>query len=422
MGHPSVAKYLSLPTSFDGRHSITEIENILAMINQAPETCLWEVEESDNQRLKRSVSLGGEIASCENMHFTVPRRRISQALSERRPSSCILSHISDYVQLNSDRCLYQREEEQSSSSEPDTDVFQNHERIVMNLSPDNNYEVAADSGIDDNEGGSNPSSFRICRDGEPSGCDVTVSTFKQTKKFREKDSGCDLEQDSSAELDINNNILPHKRPNTLHLDIKCRDDIEVSRNFEALNCSGCSKKIRKKHINKGTGRNAAKRTVSCKFETTQGSQSWAIQLDNCSHSSHTIHTVHDTTSFTSTHVPSPVSSPMTPTSPTPRSPARRQRLDSKAFLPIFDMNYRDSLGNTPLHNAAMRGDAPLVLYVLSLGANVWSVNKAGQLPLDVCSNFSTAKLLTKRTIFYGCRSDWRNDARNKRASGMLTEL
>ena len=51
----------------------------------------------------------------------------------------------------------------------------------------------------------------------------------------------------------------------------------------------------------------------------------------------------------------------------------------------FDVNLRDADGNTALHNAAARGDTPMVLYLVSKGADVKAVNRKGQTTVDVAN-------------------------------------
>ena len=50
-----------------------------------------------------------------------------------------------------------------------------------------------------------------------------------------------------------------------------------------------------------------------------------------------------------------------------------------------DVNVRDHLGYTPLHNAAARGDTELVLYLLEQGADVSAVNRFGQTTADMAN-------------------------------------
>jgi ankyrin repeat protein len=50
-----------------------------------------------------------------------------------------------------------------------------------------------------------------------------------------------------------------------------------------------------------------------------------------------------------------------------------------------DVNQRDSDGNTPLHNAASRGDNEMVLYLVEKGADVMAVNRRGQTTADMAN-------------------------------------
>jgi uncharacterized protein len=50
-----------------------------------------------------------------------------------------------------------------------------------------------------------------------------------------------------------------------------------------------------------------------------------------------------------------------------------------------DVNARDHEGNTPLHNAASRGDIEMILYLVSKGADVKAVNREGQTTADMAN-------------------------------------
>jgi ankyrin repeat protein len=50
-----------------------------------------------------------------------------------------------------------------------------------------------------------------------------------------------------------------------------------------------------------------------------------------------------------------------------------------------DVNARDHEGNTPLHNAASRGDVEMILYLVSEGADVKAVNREGQTTADMAN-------------------------------------
>jgi hypothetical protein len=50
-----------------------------------------------------------------------------------------------------------------------------------------------------------------------------------------------------------------------------------------------------------------------------------------------------------------------------------------------DVNARDHEGNTALHHAAARGDNDLILYLVSKGADVMAVNRAGETTVDMAN-------------------------------------
>ena len=50
-----------------------------------------------------------------------------------------------------------------------------------------------------------------------------------------------------------------------------------------------------------------------------------------------------------------------------------------------DVNARDHEGNTALHNAASRGDNEMIQYLVSKGADVKAVNRAGQTTVDMAN-------------------------------------
>jgi ankyrin repeat protein len=50
-----------------------------------------------------------------------------------------------------------------------------------------------------------------------------------------------------------------------------------------------------------------------------------------------------------------------------------------------DVNARDHEGNTPLHNAAARGDVEMIRYLVSKGADVTAVNREGQTTADMAN-------------------------------------
>jgi ankyrin repeat protein len=50
-----------------------------------------------------------------------------------------------------------------------------------------------------------------------------------------------------------------------------------------------------------------------------------------------------------------------------------------------DVNVRDHEGNTALHNAASRGDNEMIEYLVSKGADVKAVNRAGQTTVDMAN-------------------------------------
>lgn len=51
-----------------------------------------------------------------------------------------------------------------------------------------------------------------------------------------------------------------------------------------------------------------------------------------------------------------------------------------------DVNARDAKGNTPLHNAASRGDNEMILYLVEHGADVMAVNRQGQTIADMANS------------------------------------
>jgi len=50
-----------------------------------------------------------------------------------------------------------------------------------------------------------------------------------------------------------------------------------------------------------------------------------------------------------------------------------------------DLNAVDHDGNTALHHAAARGDNEMILYLVSKGADVKRVNRAGQTTVDMAN-------------------------------------
>jgi len=50
-----------------------------------------------------------------------------------------------------------------------------------------------------------------------------------------------------------------------------------------------------------------------------------------------------------------------------------------------DVNAVDHEGNTALHHAAARGDNEMILYLVSKGADVTKVNRAGQTTADMAN-------------------------------------
>ena len=50
-----------------------------------------------------------------------------------------------------------------------------------------------------------------------------------------------------------------------------------------------------------------------------------------------------------------------------------------------DVNARDHDGNTPLHHAAARGDNEMIQYLVSKGADVKAVNRAGETTADMAN-------------------------------------
>ena len=49
------------------------------------------------------------------------------------------------------------------------------------------------------------------------------------------------------------------------------------------------------------------------------------------------------------------------------------------------MNSRDHEGNTALHHAAARGDNEVIRYLVSKGADVMAVNRAGETTVDMAN-------------------------------------
>lgn len=50
-----------------------------------------------------------------------------------------------------------------------------------------------------------------------------------------------------------------------------------------------------------------------------------------------------------------------------------------------DVNARDNNGYTPLHHAAARGDNEMILYLVSKGADVKAVSRAGRTTVDMAN-------------------------------------
>jgi ankyrin repeat protein len=50
-----------------------------------------------------------------------------------------------------------------------------------------------------------------------------------------------------------------------------------------------------------------------------------------------------------------------------------------------DVDARDHEGNTALHHAAARGDNEMILYLVSKGADVKAVNRAGETTADMAN-------------------------------------
>jgi len=74
--------------------------------------------------------------------------------------------------------------------------------------------------------------------------------------------------------------------------------------------------------------------------------------------------------------------------------ANSHRNSPAGFLPAVkylveelgvDVNARDHEGNTALHHAAARGDNELILYLVSKGADVKAVNRAGETTVDMAN-------------------------------------
>jgi ankyrin repeat protein len=74
--------------------------------------------------------------------------------------------------------------------------------------------------------------------------------------------------------------------------------------------------------------------------------------------------------------------------------ANHHRYAPTGFLPAVkylvdelhaDVNARDADGNTPLHNAAARGDNEMILYLISKGADIKAINRKGQTVADMAN-------------------------------------
>ena len=74
--------------------------------------------------------------------------------------------------------------------------------------------------------------------------------------------------------------------------------------------------------------------------------------------------------------------------------ANHHRYAPTGFLPAVkylvdelhaDVNARDADGNTPLHNAAARGDNEMILYLIANGADVTAINRKGQTVADMAN-------------------------------------
>ena len=66
----------------------------------------------------------------------------------------------------------------------------------------------------------------------------------------------------------------------------------------------------------------------------------------------------------------------------------------------FDINDTDARGNSCLHHASSKGDISTIKYLLEHGGDVWVTNDDQRLPVDLATDFQTAKLLSAATLFY----------------------
>ena len=81
---------------------------------------------------------------------------------------------------------------------------------------------------------------------------------------------------------------------------------------------------------------------------------------------------------------------------------------------LMTINKQDSLGNTALHDAAMRGDLKIINLLLDCGADSNIKNKSGRTAADVCISSDIAIMITehKPTFFWSlCREGRINEAK-----------
>ena len=77
-----------------------------------------------------------------------------------------------------------------------------------------------------------------------------------------------------------------------------------------------------------------------------------------------------------------------------------------------DVNARDHEGNTALHHAAARGDNEMILYLVSKGADVKAVNRAGETTADMANG--PVQRIHMRASRSGC--SWRRNAVSRATS------
>ncbi|XP_035232685.1 ankyrin repeat domain-containing protein 6-like, partial [Stegodyphus dumicola] len=77
--------------------------------------------------------------------------------------------------------------------------------------------------------------------------------------------------------------------------------------------------------------------------------------------------------------------------------------DFSPHYDLWNMNFKDSLGNALLHLAASISDTELIKLLLEKGADITNINKDGRTPVRVAcekTSLKTVKLLTERSPDY----------------------